>query len=161
MLYLLVQNRQVISPFQRSFDQNTYGTTRKTYKKSQWFKEGYSCFNDGVDPAELLGSVHSGKYSVAGAGVRGNPIVDFVRLIGVDGRTGQLVTRGQIHYGKKWCPRFSRCEELRYYFLHNYPIGSSHVFGLRSLAAGREVNFMIYDSAATGASRDPSVVLPK
>lgn len=76
------------------------GQQGKHIKGHNSFKEGYSCFNDGVDPAELLGSVHSGKYSVAGAGVRGNPIVDFVRPIGVGGRTGQLVTRGQIHYGK-------------------------------------------------------------
>lgn len=39
--------------------------------------------------------------------------------------------------------------------------------GLKDLArklsaqAGREVNFMIYDSAATAASRAPSLVLPK
>lgn len=39
--------------------------------------------------------------------------------------------------------------------------------GLRDLAsklstqADREVNFMIYDSVATAASRSPSVVLPK
>lgn len=35
MLYFLVQDRQVISPSQRSFDQNAYGATRKTYKRSQ------------------------------------------------------------------------------------------------------------------------------
>ncbi|MBD8572605.1 MULTISPECIES: polymorphic toxin type 50 domain-containing protein [Pseudomonas syringae group] len=77
-----------------------WGNKGKHIKGHNDFKEGRSCFNDGVDPAELLESVHSGKYSAVGAGVRGNPIVDFVRLIGVDGRTGQLVTRGQIQYGK-------------------------------------------------------------
>ncbi|WP_425221573.1 polymorphic toxin type 50 domain-containing protein [Pseudomonas sp.] len=64
------------------------------------FEEGRSYFNDGIDPAELLSGVHSGKYPVVGAGARGNPIVDFGRPIGVDGRTGLSVTRGQIHYGK-------------------------------------------------------------
>lgn len=51
-------------------------------------------------PAELLAGVHSGRYPVVGTGARGNPIIDFGRPIGVDGRTGQTVTRGQIHYGK-------------------------------------------------------------
>jgi filamentous hemagglutinin len=64
------------------------------------FIEGRSYFNDGVDPADLLAGVHSGKYSIVGTGARGNPIVGFGRPIGVDGRTGQVVTRGQIHYGK-------------------------------------------------------------
>ncbi|WP_413815376.1 polymorphic toxin type 50 domain-containing protein [Achromobacter sp.] len=52
------------------------------------FQEGCSCFNKGVDPAELLGEVYSGKYSIVGAGARGNPAVDFGRPRGVDGRTG-------------------------------------------------------------------------
>ena len=64
------------------------------------FEEGRSYFNNGVDPAELLGGVHSGKYPIVGAGARGNPIVDFGRPIGIDGRTGQPVTKGQVHYGK-------------------------------------------------------------
>lgn len=63
------------------------------------FQEGRSYFNDGVDPTELLAGVHSGQYAVVGTGARGNPIVEFGRPIGVDGRTGQVVTRGQIHYG--------------------------------------------------------------
>ncbi|MHC2148965.1 two-partner secretion domain-containing protein [Pseudomonas sp. 210_17 TE3656] len=76
------------------------GQQGKHIKGHNNFEEGRSYFNDGVDPAELLGGVHSGKYPVVGAGARGNPIVDFGRPIGVDGRTGQSVTRGQIHYGK-------------------------------------------------------------
>ncbi|MDO9426995.1 MAG: polymorphic toxin type 50 domain-containing protein, partial [Methylobacterium sp.] len=64
------------------------------------FQEGRSYFNDGVDPTELLAGVHSGKYPVIGTGKRGNPIVDFGRPIGVDGATGQSVTRGQIRYGR-------------------------------------------------------------
>lgn len=32
--------------------------------------------------------------------LRGNPIVDFGRVVGVDGRTGLPVTRGQVHYGE-------------------------------------------------------------
>ncbi|PAU53581.1 hypothetical protein BZL41_23175 [Pseudomonas sp. PIC25] len=50
------------------------------------FIEGRSYFNDGVDPAELLAGVYSGKYSIVGAGARGNPIVEFGRPIGVDGK---------------------------------------------------------------------------
>ncbi|WP_418889829.1 DUF637 domain-containing protein [Pseudomonas putida] len=76
------------------------GQQGKHIKGHNNFEEGRSYFNDGVDPVELLGGVHSGKYPVVGAGARGNPIVDFGRPIGVDGRTGQSVTRGQIHYGK-------------------------------------------------------------
>jgi filamentous hemagglutinin len=76
------------------------GQQGKHIKGHNNFEEGRSYFNDGVDPTELLGGVHSGKYPVVGAGARGNPIVDFGRPIGVDGRTGQSVTRGQIHYGK-------------------------------------------------------------
>ncbi|MGY2257821.1 hemagglutinin repeat-containing protein [Pseudomonas sp. SDO55104_S430] len=76
------------------------GQQGKHIKGHNNFEEGRSYFNDGVDPAELLGGVHSGKYPVVGVGARGNPIVDFGRPIGVDGRTGQSVTRGQIHYGK-------------------------------------------------------------
>ncbi|WP_082136273.1 polymorphic toxin type 50 domain-containing protein [Pseudomonas deceptionensis] len=64
------------------------------------FEEGRSFFNNGVDPAELLGGVHSGKYPIIGTGARGNPIVDFGRPVGIDGRTGQPVTKGQVHYGK-------------------------------------------------------------
>lgn len=55
-------------------------------------------FNSDVDPSELLAGVHSGKCPVVGNGSRGNPIVEFGRPIGVDGTTGQAVTRGQIHY---------------------------------------------------------------
>jgi len=76
------------------------GQQGKHIKGHNNFEEGRSYFNQGVDPAELLAGVHSGKYPVVGAGSRGNPIVDFGRPIGVDGRTGQSVTRGQIHYGK-------------------------------------------------------------
>ena len=64
------------------------------------FEEGRSYLNVDVDPAELLSGVHSGKYPIVGTGTRGNPIVDFGRSIGIDGRTGQSVSRGQIHYGK-------------------------------------------------------------
>lgn len=76
------------------------GQQGKHIKGHNNFEEGRSYFNQGVDPAELLGGVHSGKYPIVGAGSRGNPIVDFGRPIGVDGRTGQSVTKGQIHYGK-------------------------------------------------------------
>lgn len=76
------------------------GQQVKHIKGHNNFEEGRSYFNHGVDPAELLDGVHSGKCPVAGAGSRGNPIVDFGGPIGGDGRTGQSVTRGQIHYGK-------------------------------------------------------------
>lgn len=65
------------------------------------FIEGRSYFNDGVDPSDLLAGVHNGQYPIVGTGSRGNPIVDFGRPIGIDGRTGQPVSRGQIHYGSK------------------------------------------------------------
>ncbi|MFK1156068.1 hypothetical protein ACIUX3_19875, partial [Pseudomonas aeruginosa] len=53
--------------------------------------------------------------------------------------------------------------------LHTGPLSGRDLqaLGLKDLArklsaqAGREVNFMIYDSAATAASRAPSLVLPK
>ncbi|KAB0488808.1 polymorphic toxin type 50 domain-containing protein [Pseudomonas reinekei] len=64
------------------------------------FEEGRSYFNNGVDPVELLGGVQRGKYPIVGAGARGNPVVDFGRPIGIDGRTGQSVIKGLIHYGK-------------------------------------------------------------
>ncbi|MNM99778.1 hypothetical protein D3C81_1123470 [compost metagenome] len=76
------------------------GQQGKHIKSHNNFEEGRSYFNSGVDPAELLSGVHSGKYPVVGVGARGNPVVDFGRPIGVDGRTGQSVTKGQIHYGK-------------------------------------------------------------
>ena len=62
--------------------------------------EGRSYLIEGIGPGELLDGVHSGKYPIVGNGSRGNPIVEFGRPIGVDGRTGEVVTRGQIHYGK-------------------------------------------------------------
>lgn len=65
------------------------------------FMEGRSYLNDGVDPAELLAGVHNGRYPLVGSGMRGNPIAEFGRPIGIDGRSGAAVTRGQIHYGKR------------------------------------------------------------
>lgn len=76
------------------------GRPGKNIRGHNNFQEGRSYFNNGVDPAELLGGVHSGKCPIVGAGARGNPVVDFGRPIGVDGRTGQPVTKGQIRYGK-------------------------------------------------------------
>jgi filamentous hemagglutinin len=76
------------------------GQQGKHIKGHNNYQDGRSYFNDGVDPAELLAGVHSGRYPVVGTGARGYPVVDFGRPIGVDGRTGQSVTRGQIHYGK-------------------------------------------------------------
>lgn len=76
------------------------GQQGKHIKGHSNFIAGRSYFNDGIDPIELLNGVHSGKYPIVGAGARGNPIVDFGRPIGVDGRTGMTVTKGQIHYGK-------------------------------------------------------------
>lgn len=76
------------------------GQQGKHMRGNNNFIEGRSYFNDGIDPAELLAGVHNGKYSIVETGSRGNPIVEFGRPIGVDGRTGQTVTRGQIHYGK-------------------------------------------------------------
>lgn len=40
-------------------------------------------------------------------------------------------------------------------------LGLKDLSSKMSAQAGREVNFMIYDSAATAASRAPSAVLPK
>lgn len=76
------------------------GQQGKHIKGHNNFEEGRSYFYNDVDPKELLAGVHSNKYSVVAFGARGNPIVEFGRPIGVDGRTRKAVTRGQIHYGK-------------------------------------------------------------
>jgi hypothetical protein len=64
------------------------------------FIEGRSYLNEGVDANSLLEGVHAGKHPIVGTGTRGNPIVDFGKSIGVDGRTGQAVSHGQIHFGQ-------------------------------------------------------------
>ncbi|WP_375068695.1 polymorphic toxin type 50 domain-containing protein [Pseudomonas sp. AMR01] len=76
------------------------GQQGKHFRGHNNFEEGRSCFNNGVDPAKILGGVHSGKYPIVGAGACDNPVVDFGRPIGIDGRTGQPVIKGQVHYGK-------------------------------------------------------------
>jgi len=76
------------------------GQQGKHIKGHNNFIEGRSYFNEGIDPNDLLQGVHNGKFPIVGTGSRGNPIVDFGSPIGVDGRTGQIVQRAQIHYGK-------------------------------------------------------------
>ncbi len=76
------------------------GQQGKHIKGHNNFEEGRSYIYSNVDPKKLLAGVHSNRYSVVTVGARGNPIVEFGRPIGVDGRTGKAVTKGQIHYGK-------------------------------------------------------------
>ncbi|WP_343203080.1 polymorphic toxin type 50 domain-containing protein [Stenotrophomonas maltophilia] len=70
------------------------------YAAEQQLIKGANAFLGYSTIGELLTGVHSGKYPVVGNGSRGNPIVEFGRPIGVDGKTGKTVTRGQIQYGK-------------------------------------------------------------
>jgi hypothetical protein len=64
------------------------------------FLTGRSAIENGIDPQALLDGAHSGKYSVVGAGSRGQPVVDFGVPIGVDAASGLPTRFGTIHSSK-------------------------------------------------------------
>ena len=64
------------------------------------FIPGRSTLNANVDPQQLLDGLHGGQYPVIGTGLRGQPIVDFGKPIGVDAATGLPTQYGTIHSGK-------------------------------------------------------------
>lgn len=64
------------------------------------FIPGRSTIDSGVNPQELLNGVRGGQYPVVSTGSRGQPIVDFGRLIGVDASSGLPTQYGTIHSGK-------------------------------------------------------------
>jgi hypothetical protein len=62
--------------------------------------EGKSIINSNVNPQSLLNGYHNGTYPVVGTSPRGNPVVNFGNLIGVDYKTGLSTPYGTIHSGK-------------------------------------------------------------
>ena len=76
------------------------GQQGKHIKGHNNYMKGRSTLLDDVDPQKLLDGVHSGDYKIIGKGSRGNPIVDFGKPIGRDGKTGELTQYGQLHSGK-------------------------------------------------------------
>jgi hypothetical protein len=61
---------------------------------------GRSTLNPGVDAQKLLDGVHSGTYKIVSQSARGQPVVDFGRVIGMDAASGLPTRYGTVHSGK-------------------------------------------------------------
>ncbi len=64
------------------------------------YTPGKSTLNRNINPQELLDGIHSGIYPVISKGVRGNIVVDFGKVIGIDGKSGLSTNFGTIHSSK-------------------------------------------------------------
>jgi hypothetical protein len=54
-----------------------------------------------VDAQSLLDGVIAGKYPILRLNPRGQPVVDFGEVIGIDASSGNPTKYGTIHFGQK------------------------------------------------------------